>query len=1563
MTGRCSWMGKIVRNVVGSKLRRFLGPLVLLSAVLTSSCDLLSSGLGAKVDMDPPTLTVTTPSQNTYVSGAVTVSGTAADDLGLKSVSAKVVLSDGRNIVREASLAADGAWTLSFPAYAYDQVNGIPDGERRIEVTATDQKGRTTVNSLVIFMDTIGPTVVVTVPSSYGTGANQFVTSDSITVKGEAWDSSPFSKVELSILDASGNALITKTADGTASWNAKITYGADKDIVMLDGAYKFIVRAYDRAGNASTRFFHIQDVWAALTTGVTTSQADIDTIGKADQLNGVFPGDWAAVKASAFTAFPFEVNNKVPEVSITTPAAGSLVGGDATTAIGVATVNGARIVKILWAMKSLIAEPGAIAPTDESAWSVANLSQSGSTLNWDAAISFEGKTEGAYRLFVEALDAGGKYSLIASRDFNFDKSAPTLSETDIGVAQTYKNANFALSGSVSDTNGLQSLHVTMDGTSVYTVDLSAVAPNVSQAWTFPVTTASAAPTGLGTREFVISATDSAGRVSTLTRRIIIDTIPSVVTFADPLPSLEPNGSSDGHRRVNGTISFKGNVSDDNEIKKLWLRVGDNAFVDGDLQASNYSFQKSIVTTGYTDASALTVYIRAQDAALNIADASYVMYVDQASDKPVLNFSNFDETALTPAAAGSTLLETNAVLLGTASDDDSISVATLQISVDGGAWTALSAPPASDTTQGSFSHNLNALGEGVHYLQARVADINGTTNLLPLSGPAYFAIDRAIPSVAFDNIGAGLFVRSNADVTLTGTASDANGLKTWTDPLDSLTHQYVELSKDGGTSYVMVSVNAGIWSYTFNTGAAVSGTLSVNARATDTFNKLNIQAYTVTIDADAPTIGFTGVTPIIDPVYDVGGNLLSGKVNGTITIKGTANDANPLASVAYMFQGDPDYTAFTGNLSSWTITKNTTTMTEDVATTLSIRARDGAGNETISTIALTADQDTDKPIVRLTSIDPTKVNPKDNRLDSTAFALEIEDDDGIAADALQLRFSSDGGTNWTSWATVTHSGATGGIAKSVAYTLSGAAATEGIAQLVQVSILDTNGVSGTQITDAAKVLHASATFWVDLGAPSIDFTSLDGSAYGGGTAYRKTAFVLSGTVGDGSALASVEYSLNGTVWTAVGAFVNHGAWSVSLTENVSGLYLRAADEFGKTTTTSKIPVSVVYDITPPTTAVSVPVSAVATSAAYWHRGVLALSGTVTDGGSGVAAVQVAVTVKGVDPIAGDWLAASVGSGTWSHSYDSSAVAEGEKTLHLIATDNAGNASADLTRDFGIDKNDPTFSGLTADAVAYSALIYRGGGSTVLSGTTTDTLAIARVVVEEKAPGAGSFTVAATLDASSPTLPFAWTWTKTFGGADTEGQYDYRIIAWDAAGNPHTAATTANLSIFLDRTPPAAPVITAPTGSAYFGENSTSLKATAADAGAAPSGIVKVEWSPVGETVWTLMTGPTTWTADMDLRDDGSNPYAVLRSQGTKTVRARSTDNAGNVSAEATVNFWIDRVAPEAAFETPAANVRTNGASAFPVTLSASDFNGVSIIELKAGVNDFSSPDAVAVLNGG
>ncbi|MDC0714124.1 Ig-like domain-containing protein [Stigmatella sp. ncwal1] len=232
-------------------------------------------------------------------------------------------------------------------------------------------------------------------------------------------------------------------------------------------------------------------------------------------------------------------------------------------------------------------------------------------------------------------------------------------------------------------------------------------------------------------------------------------------------------------------------------------------------------------------------------------------------------------------------------------------------------------------------------------------------------------------------------------------------------------------------------------------------------------------------------------------------------------------------------------------------------------------------------------------------------------------------------------------------------------------------------------------------------------------------------------------------------------------------------------------------------------------------------------------------------------------------------------------------DGPHSVKATATDPAGNTSPDSnTNTFILDTtppaapvvitpangsitsdNTPTYSG-TAEAGSTVTIIV--DGSTV--GTTT-----------ASASGTWSFT---------PTTPLL------------DGSHSVRATASDAAGN---ASAPSNTNTFIvDTTPPAAPVVITPANGSTTQDNTPTYSGTA-EAGSTVT--VIVDGIPVGTTTANT-SGAWSFTPTVPLAD------------GSHTVKATSTDAAGNLSPESNTNtFTVDTTPPA----TPVVITPANGST--------------------------------------
>src|SRR5216117_60729 len=177
-------------------------------------------------DTSPPTVSITSPSSGSTVSGTITVSAGASDNVGVAGVQFRL---DGSNL---------GGEDTSSPYSVSWNTTAAGNGSHTLTARARDAAGNTTTSSTVtvtVFNDTSPPTVSITSPSSGST------VSGTITVSASASDNVGVVSVQF-LLDGSVGAEDT-SAPYSVSWD---TTGAS------NGAHTLTARARDAAGNATT---------------------------------------------------------------------------------------------------------------------------------------------------------------------------------------------------------------------------------------------------------------------------------------------------------------------------------------------------------------------------------------------------------------------------------------------------------------------------------------------------------------------------------------------------------------------------------------------------------------------------------------------------------------------------------------------------------------------------------------------------------------------------------------------------------------------------------------------------------------------------------------------------------------------------------------------------------------------------------------------------------------------------------------------------------------------------------------------------------------------------------------------------------------------------------------------------------------------------------------------------------------------------------------------------------------------------------------------------------------
>jgi hypothetical protein len=340
------------------------------------------------------------------------------------------------------------------------------------------------------------------------------------------------------------------------------------------------------------------------------------------------------------------------------------------------------------------------------------------------------------------------------------------------------------------------------------------------------------------------------------------------------------------------------------------------------------------------------------------------------------------------------------------------------------------------------------------------------------------------------------------------------------------------------------------------------------------------------------------------------------------------------------------------------------------------------------------------------------------------------------------------------------------------------------------------------------------------------------------------------------------------------------------------------------TNSNETAAIVADGTAPT--------ATADNPGAYVRGTINLSGSASDGGSGLASLDLEGRAVG-NPTWGSICGSSVSSPINCLNYDTTLIPDDDYEIRVTATDNAGNTGiSPVITPIVVDNTAPTIT-------MNSPGTYMNDGVTLTSVASDATAGVASVQYQYRLNPAGPW-----LDTcSSTTPPFSCVNTASF---THNTLYDLQAIATDNAGN--TATSPVILGVRADNVAPTAVTINDP-GSPVRG--TISLSGTASDALAGIANVTYQYQVSSGGPWSDACTGvpPSPFTCNFDTTTTGDEVY---------DLRAVATDNAGNTTTSAEVlNRRIDNTPPAVNLTSPGARIRAT------VTLNAtaSDTGGSGV----------------------
>ena len=332
----------------------------------------------------------------------------------------------------------------------------------------------------------------------------------------------------------------------------------------------------------------------------------------------------------------------------------------------------------------------------------------------------------------------------------------------------------------------------------------------------------------------------------------------------------------------------------------------------------------------------------------------------------------------------------------------------------------------------------------------------------------------------------------------------------------------------------------------------------------------------------------------------------------------------------------------------------------------------------------------------------------------------------------------------------------------------------------------------------------------VNAATADPTPLVATATDGGSGIANVSFEQCTVANDDSCAADT--------WTSLGVDTTP-PFSVSWAIPADGtrlLRVRATDNAGRQTTEL---VLTTVDRTRPTGSVTVPAAG-----ANLRGANVALSAIASDTTPGTVNT---VTFQRSPAGAGTWTDISVdATPPYNATLDTTGLADGLYDLRVFTTDSAGNAEATpATVQVRVDNTLPTGTVTSpADSAAIRGTVALTSNSADAGGSGVDT-----VQFQRSPAGAGTWTNQAA------------SWNTT---AQTDGQYDLRVVTTDNAGN---AFTSAAITVRVDNTNPTGSV-TAPAAAANLRDTVT-LTSNSTDAGGSGVATVQFQRSPIGAGTWT------------------------------------------------------------------------------------------------------------------
>ncbi|RAZ71077.1 Ig-like domain-containing protein [Enterobacter cloacae] len=884
---------------------------VTLSATITDSAGNSSTQThDVVVNTASVALTVDTLSGDDVINAAEAGNALVINGSSAQFASGTVVTVTLNGKTYTATIQSDGSWTTTVPAA---DVGALADGTRyQVSVSAQDSAGNSALATHDISVDTTAPVVSIATLSGDDM-LNALEAQQPLTVRGSS-SAEAGQTVTVTLGGKSYTALVG--SDGT--WTLDVPAA---DLAALSqGALTVTASVNDKAGN-NGQTTHTLTVDTVAPTVTISTVADDDIVNNAEQLAGqTISGTTTAEQGQTVT-----VSFNGHSYQATVGADGSwsvfvpgrdflgLSDGDYTITASVSdkagnpgsathdvTLNGdvPTITINTFAQDDIVnaAEHGTplviSGTTDAPAGQTVTITLNGKT--YTATVQNDGSwryTMGSAD--VSALADGGAYVINAqvsnaignsasdNHTVTVDLTAPSMGisidslQNDTGLSASdfiTNDSQVVVNGSLTAQLGNnEKAQISLDGGTTW-IDLTVTGTT----WRY----ADGRTLSDGTYQYQVRVIDNAGNVgATDSQDVVIDlTKPAAGTITVDSITQDTGLSdsdfitSDNQISLKGTlgaalgsgdhaqISLDGGVTwTDVSVSGLsWTYVDGRTLADGD-----YNYQLRVIDDAGNISATASQVVTIDTVA---PDASKTIAIDRISDDTGLSSSDFitNDTSLTlHGSLGATLADGEYA----------------QISIDGGVtWQNVIV-----TGNTWYYVDGRTLGNQTYDYYVRVVDAAGnvgasahqqvTVDTIAPDAAITVTVDNITVDTGFDNND---FLTSSTSYTLHGTLGAGLGAG-----------EYVQVSMDGGTTWVYATVSGTQWSYS-DTRTLSDGSHNYQVRVVDQAG--NVGATTsqaVTVDTQAPQYGIT-IDSISEDTGQSGSDFIT--MDTTLTINGSLGNA-------------------------------------------------------------------------------------------------------------------------------------------------------------------------------------------------------------------------------------------------------------------------------------------------------------------------------------------------------------------------------------------------------------------------------------------------------------------------------------------------------------------------------------------------------------------------------------------------------------------------------------------------------------------------------------------------